>query len=72
MNVPDRARVLKLDEPPLAGRMAGNGEAAWVSAGRVLCTASLGSHPKAFETYTRHLLGECAPDQVASADRARE
>jgi hypothetical protein len=46
--------------PDLAGKMRGNGEAAWVSAGRVLCTASWGSHPKAFETYTRHLLGECA------------
>jgi hypothetical protein len=48
--------------PELAGRMAGNGEAAWVNAGRVLCTASCGSHPKAFETYTRHLLGECAAE----------
>jgi hypothetical protein len=50
--------------PELAGKMHGNGEAVWVSAGRVLRTESCNSNPEAFETYTRHLLGECAAEPV--------
>lgn len=131
MDVPDRARILKLDDPPLAGRvryfaeadqsvlqtihcgilfimafwsgtsftsfsrlnqaltqvdpggrlevvvvdidgcqalyehaelrdkMGGNGETAWIREGCIVCTASCGSHERAFEIYTQHLLNEC-------------
>lgn len=45
--------------PELVGKMHGNGEAAWVCGGRIVCTASNGSQPQAFEVYTRHLLDEC-------------
>ena len=54
--------------PELAGKMHGNGDATWVSAGRVVCTAARGSPPKAFETYTRHLLEECMAESGAAAD----
>ena len=54
--------------PELVGMMHGSGETAWVSGGRVVCTASCGSHPKAFDTYTRHLLGECLAEPCAAAD----
>jgi hypothetical protein len=49
--------------PELVGKLHGNGEAAWVGAGRVICTAAFRSHPAAFETFTRHLLGECAAER---------
>jgi hypothetical protein len=48
------------DAPEFFGKLHGNGEAAWVSRGKVVATAAYGSHPKAFETYTRYLLEECA------------
>jgi hypothetical protein len=71
--VVDTDGCLNLHEvPELAGKLHGNGEAAWISAGRVLCTASCGSHPKAFEIYTRHLLGACAAEHVASAEPPHE
>jgi hypothetical protein len=47
------------EAPELVGKLHGNGEIAWVSAGQVVATAACGSHPKAFRTYTRHLLDEC-------------
>jgi hypothetical protein len=58
--------------PELLGKMHGNGEAAWISEGKVVATASCGSHPKAFETYTRHLLGECIAEPKAAADGGRD
>jgi hypothetical protein len=48
------------DSPELLGKLHGNGEAAWIIRGRVVATAACGSHPRAFETYTQHLLAECA------------
>lgn len=41
------------------GIIGGYGEAAWISAGKILCTANVGSHPLAIATFTRHLLEEC-------------
>jgi hypothetical protein len=58
--------------PELLGQMHGNGEAAWISGGKVVATASCGSHPKAFETYTRYLLGECIAEPKAAADGGRD
>jgi hypothetical protein len=46
--------------PEFLGKLHGNGEAAWINAGRVISTGSIGSDPKAFETFTRHLLQACA------------
>jgi hypothetical protein len=48
------------ESPELRGTLHGNGEVAWISNGRVVCTAANGSHPKAFATFTRHLLANCA------------
>ena len=47
-NVPEKIRAI----------VGGNGETAWIIKGKVIATASCGSHPKAFETYTRYLLDE--------------
>ena len=58
--------------PELVGKMHGNGEVAWVSAGQVIGTASCGSHPQAFETYTRYLLGECTAESGAKAERPHD
>jgi hypothetical protein len=58
--------------PELVGKLHGNGEAAWVSAGKIVCTSSCGSDPKAFQTYTRHLLGACAAESGATAVREKE
>lgn len=55
--------------PELAGKLHGNGEAAWVSAGRI-CTVASGSAPQAFETFTRHLLEECPAKPDTEADYA--
>ena len=44
--------------PEFAGRLHGNGEAAWIAGGRIVCTATGGSHPLAFEAFARHLLDE--------------
>jgi hypothetical protein len=51
------------EAPELVGKLHGNGEAAWISDGRVVCTATCGSHPNAFETLTRHLLTECGAER---------
>jgi hypothetical protein len=44
--------------PELAGKLHGNGEAAWVSGGQIVCTTR-GENPKAFETFMFRLLDEC-------------
>lgn len=53
--------------PELLGKMHGNGEVAWICGGRIVCTAANGSHPIAFEVYTRHLLFECISSSAHSA-----
>lgn len=47
------------ETPEFRDKLHGNGEAAWIINGKVICTAALGSHPKAFETFTRYMLDEC-------------
>jgi hypothetical protein len=44
--------------PDLKDKLHGNGEAAWIREGRIICTAWGGSHELAFETFTQHLLSE--------------
>lgn len=42
--------------PELLGKMHGNGEVVWILEGRILGTASFGSHPDEFDTLTKQLL----------------
>ena len=46
------------EAPEFVNKLHGNGEAAWVRDGRVLCTAVGNSDATAFEVFTRHLLNE--------------
>ena len=48
--------------PEFAGKLGGNGEAAWIRDGRIMQT-SVGFRPECFEGHTRELLKQCeAPE----------
>ena len=51
------------ESPAFQGKLAGDGQTAWVRSGQVICTSGCGYHPECFEANTRHLLAQCIAEQ---------